>query len=83
MCRGVQIPAATYSFQKTEPRLAIVCLSPRGMRVSVGLAFKDALTRRLREEAGPTASMETSQSDDIRRAQGVGLDGTHSAEVKS
>ena len=47
------------------------------------MAFKDALTQRPREEAGPTTSMETSRSDDIRRAQGVGLDGTLSVEVKA
>ena len=47
------------------------------------MAFKDALTRRPREEAGPTTSMWTSRSDDKRRAQGVGLDGTLRRELEA
>ena len=40
------------------------------------MAFKDALTRRPREEAGPTTNMGSSGSNDKRRAPGVELDGT-------
>ena len=47
------------------------------------MAFKDALTRRPREEVGPTTSMGTSRSDDKGRAQGVGLDGTLNVEVEA
>ena len=47
------------------------------------MAFKDAVTRRPREEAGPTTNMGTSWPDDKRRAQGAGLDGTLSVEVEA
>ena len=47
------------------------------------MAFKDAVTRRPREEAGPTTNMGTSRSDDKRRAPGVGLDGTFNIEVEA
>ena len=47
------------------------------------MAFEDALTRRPREEAGPTTSMGTLRPDDKRRAQGVGLDGTLNIEVEA
>ena len=49
----------------------------------MGVAFKDALTRRPREEAGPTTNMGTSRSDDKRRAPGVGLDGTLKIEAEA
>ena len=47
------------------------------------MVFKDALTRRPREEAGPTTSMGTSRPDDKREAQGVGLDGILNIEVEA
>ena len=49
----------------------------------MGVAFKDKLTQRPREEVGPTTSMGTSRSDDKRRAQGVGLDGTINIELEA